>query len=355
MGLLSCAQDINAAVFQLRKRLSTVTKETLLGVMSMYGCGSMTVKQYNFVCNLVSVANSDFVLPSASSLRRVKWPFFISNIFPKSFIIKLQRKKKHIVPANVVQSSRRKRNSDASVQTKASVVVIPVSKWTKYDLSNTVLHQDLQHSQKVTPPHPSCGQARERCIEHSRLCTNAEDVSCEQDQLFIADGAKIRTARRDDHIVFKSTSATGSVIPSCFHDLSIEESSSRISGKVSFMFTAGELSNNYPDNSSASANFVSNKSDLTDQEHLFLLYLKRCSRLQSTTSPDNRDTVFVLKPGDICTVIIPARHSGSNQIMVFGVLVSRIWRTVQDRTSQLFYSIDCDLRDPRKASFNISF
>ena len=92
-GLYSVVRDIQDAFEEVRKRISTLTRETMLGIMSLYGCGSMTVKQYDFVCNIVAIANSKFVLPSSSSLRRVKWPYFINKLFPKSTIAQLQRKK----------------------------------------------------------------------------------------------------------------------------------------------------------------------------------------------------------------------------------------------------------------------
>ena len=72
------------SITTLRRRLLVMTKYCILGVMSLYGTCAFTTRQYDHMCAILAIANADFVLPCASSLRKVKWPFFIANIFPKA-------------------------------------------------------------------------------------------------------------------------------------------------------------------------------------------------------------------------------------------------------------------------------
>lgn len=84
----------------------------------------------------------------------------------------------------------------------SSMVVIQVYEWAKYDISNAALQKDLVHSETRLPTNPCCGSTKETVIEDSHLCTQAEEIACQQDPLFTADGSDFSPARRDDHISF---------------------------------------------------------------------------------------------------------------------------------------------------------
>lgn len=68
----------------LKRRLHVMTKFCILGLLTLYRACSFTTRQYEHMCAIILIANADFILPAASSLRKVKWPFICRAIFPKS-------------------------------------------------------------------------------------------------------------------------------------------------------------------------------------------------------------------------------------------------------------------------------
>lgn len=79
---------------------SNMTKQTLLAVLTVYGACAFTSRQYDYLCLVLTIANSEFILPCISTVRTVKWPFFVNNVFPKSSVVPFQCKHRFVPPSD---------------------------------------------------------------------------------------------------------------------------------------------------------------------------------------------------------------------------------------------------------------
>lgn len=389
--------DVLDCIKSIRRRLQVMTKLVILGIMSLYGACGLTTRQYDHMIAIVFIANAQFKMPSSSSLRKVKWPFLINEIFPKSEIVDFpcdHRFQTANASPPTTQSptenflSGVRDSSAAPVSEEAphdfqetehtvatrrcsdkvhgmrktkQALIVPISEWGKYDLSNCIFIDELLDNQESNTPHTT----NERTIERSRLVANASEVAKEVDSLFVKHGSISVPSKRGDIVQVQTASSSSGINPSDFLQsipsrTSEDASDVYLRGKISFSFCPGSETEALYSNKSCRSDLVSENVEQLSQHELYILKLLKYSLTTDRTCMESplsnliNSEDFVLYPGDVCTVLLK-EHSSSDNIQSFLLLCNRFWRTQKENCSQIVYYFSCDFSVPSSAHLNIEY
>ena len=86
----------------IKSGFNNISLEVLVSILSLYGKCSFTSFQYDFMRSVLNIFDSPSFLPSLSSIRKVKWPYFCSHLFPRSFIKSFSSRKTNQITITVV-------------------------------------------------------------------------------------------------------------------------------------------------------------------------------------------------------------------------------------------------------------
>ena len=186
--------------------------------------------------------NCESTLPSLSSIRKVKWPFFHSTLFPRSTILDMERNARHTAPSLTIPSGQEE-------IVKAKVAIIPISEWARFDLSNIAVLKSIRKSQ-TNQLYQGASFTTQRCIERSPLLSHANEVASSSDNLYVSSDTGEYQARRGDIISVRCIRGSPNSTPSGFNLLDSFGDSIEFSGYVSFTFCPGACGSTLPLNHS---------------------------------------------------------------------------------------------------------
>ena len=283
---------------EVTRASAMMTKPTILAILTLYGACGFTSRQYEFLLLLLAIVNSEFRLPCVSTVRRRKWPFFTNHLFPKLSVVTLPRKYRFVLPAdtnfegayinadshvyqeqdpaekehvqsrgttprtfNLEDGSQEQMETGSSATTSpvnnaprrapppadtssstetATAVIVPISSWAKFDVSNVVIRDELVHGQQLSV---RTTQTVERTIEHSRLCTECDRMTVEQNSTTVrTEDGRSQMAMRNDRLKIECMPLDSSTIEDCpqlFQPVANSATEISLSGTVSFTFCPG--------------------------------------------------------------------------------------------------------------------
>lgn len=182
-------EDQRTAITVLRRRLLVMSKYVILGILSLYGSCAYTTGQYEHMCAILLIFNIEFNMPSASSLRKVKWPFMTQELFPKSQFIKLQCSKNfHPPQSHNLSTAQLNEAPIPNPSDTQEALIVNVSEWGKCDISNSIFLDELLRNQDLNRQAHGASASKiysDRTIERSRIVADAHKVSTDCDSLYI--------------------------------------------------------------------------------------------------------------------------------------------------------------------------
>lgn len=176
------------------KSFRHITFEVLVAILTLYGKCYYSTQQYEHLKSVMGIFECQKSLPSLSSIRKVKWPHFCSILFPKSITIQCSSLIRHINPFSTIHDTSTPQVNDSidaesnqqlpnSIQ-KKSLIVIPLSEWARYDISNIAVQRAMIQP-KFAFIDDGVSFITERRIEQASILYKSTEVSSEPDSLFI--------------------------------------------------------------------------------------------------------------------------------------------------------------------------
>ena len=148
--------------------------------------------------------------------------------------------------------------SSSSTTDTATAVIVPISSWVKFDVSNVIIRDELAKCQKLSERGIGTVQ---RTIEHSRLCVEGDELVSEQNSTSVrTEEGRNYFALRNDHLELICMPHESSKIEECpqlFKPASHSSTEISLKGTVSLTFCPGFCGDSFKDSESLYSNFTS--------------------------------------------------------------------------------------------------
>lgn len=352
----SAASDVKKAIKELRSsRKLFIPWTNLLSFVTVCGSVRFTVKQYNFLRDILRWVAPTVSLPSYSSVQRNTFPFVLKHCFPGSELKYFDVRRKAAEPQH--QIGRREEDDEnagqhgdgSSGQTSPNdinatsgripVRIVRPSEWAKLDIAMAPLF----HSMYPEPGRWGKAISDVECIESSPIVTHRHVFTEATRSIYVHDGVRAVQAFPGSTIRLnlgrmKSEDISVDVSALGYRVHENDSSDHVMKAAIAAVWCIG------------AEGFVTNSAQfaLRNVEGLENLLVKRCCTAaplakQNRITRTNRGLDFesrlisarTLLPGDICALLRPKVTEAVSRYAC--ILVSRFWKHQDGLASEMLF------------------